>query len=720
MATPPPTSYRSSPPSSYGERPALYGPRRSFTAPHRRLSHHEKAGLDDSDASAEVLYSHPTTRIIKFTPSTTGIPLSSKPLSVDTDYPVDAIEVLPWAASTELLLATGSLKIEKVRGSTNFLKCKDVNQPILRNSQCWLVDGKSKFVLRVGKLQYYRIELPANSTEDMRKVEDFKEALRKILRFEVTPCPFKRGFHVELADSALTPRRKGQWKRREGSSLPSLPLNATTPPLRHKTRMWQPRNSSPGLGWHEDPIPSRADSGYGQSPTDENKKQILQTHGGAVQEHSESEEESDLETGTLDEVSDEIKAMLSPATAAVPEFEIEDKIMTPVKVSDTPSVEGDTNEELEEESPAVEIAPSPVPSPVIEAAKAEEPIKPSMPELPHEESLSPPLETPEHVHSKSPVNSLGIPHSLANSQESLLFSLLLADTRRPPQPFPENDYPLRHESEELALLPEPSEDGGDTKYGRRPTLESMPDDVSIAESTDSFHTSASVASDLNIATPKRQTQYYDGPTPVAEPREHDLWSPQDRSHRRDISEMTITASTFSSPDLAKAELHSGDAHPSSPIIQSSLRHRVKARRSLSPLPPSSTIVRSNTSNENNHIAAALLQKAASMAFVKPAELVVLFVHILARIAGGATMNDLMSGDLFRKPPRERARTQSMSLPDGIPNRHLGISEDEDEDDYGVPIRGRTRSGDSNMDSPGRGLRRDDDTESVADSLADLD
>jgi hypothetical protein len=720
MATPPPTSYRSSPPSSYGERPALYGPRRSFTAPHRRLSHHEKAGLDDSDASAEILYSHPSTRIIKFTPSTTGIPLSSKPLSVDTDYPVDAIEVLPWAASTESLLATGLLKIEKVRGSTNFLKCKDVHQPILRNSQCWLVDGMSKFVLRVGKLQYYRIELPANTTEDTRRVEDFKEALRKILRFEVTPCPFKRGFHVELADSALTPRRKGQWKRREGS-LPSSPLNATTPPLRHKTRMWQPRASSSGLGWQEELRPSRVDSGYGQSPTDEHEKQEIQTRGSAVHGQSESEEESDPETRTLDEVGEEIKAMLSPTIAMAPEFEIEEKIMTPIKVSDTPSVEGDTNEELEEESPGAEIAPSPVPSPIIEAAKAEEPTEPpSIPEMPHEESLSPPLETPEHIHSKSPTNSLGIPHSLANSQESLLFSLLLADTRRPPQPFPENDFPSRHDSEELALLPEPSEDGANTRYGRRPTLESMPDDVSIAESTDSFHTSASVASDLNIATPKRQTQYDDGPTPLAEPREHDLWSPQDRSHRRDISEMTITASTFSSPDLPKAELHSSDAHPSSPIIQSSLRHRVKARRSLSPLPPSSTIVRSNTSAENNHIAAVILQKAASVAFVKPAELVVLIVHILARIAGGATMNDLMSGDLFRKPPRERARTQSMSLPDGIPNRHLGISEDEDEDDYGVPIRGRTRSGDSSMGSPEKGLWKDNDTESVADSLADLD
>jgi len=47
---------------------------------------------------------------------------------------------------------------------------------------------------------------------------------------------------------------------------------------------------------------------------------------------------------------------------------------------------------------------------------------------------------------------------------------------------------------------------------------------------------------------------------------------------------------------------------------------------------------------------------------------------------------------------------------------VGISEDED--DYGVPIRGRTRSGDSNMSSPIK--KRDDDADSMVDSLADLD
>ena len=81
------------------------------------------------------------------------------------------------------------------------------------------------------------------------------------------------------------------------------------------------------------------------------------------------------------------------------------------------------------------------------------------------------------------------------------------------------------------------------------------------------------------------------------------------------------------------------------------------------------------------------------------------------------MNDLMSGDLFKKPPRERARAQSMSLPDGIPNRNVIR---EDEDDYGVPIRGRARSEESIVSSPAKDLRTNGDVESMTDSLADLD
>lgn len=50
---------------------------------------------------------------------------------------------------------------------------------MLHNSQCWCVDGEPKLVLRIGKFQYYRIELPTNSEDDRAKVEELKETLKR-------------------------------------------------------------------------------------------------------------------------------------------------------------------------------------------------------------------------------------------------------------------------------------------------------------------------------------------------------------------------------------------------------------------------------------------------------------------------------------------------------------------------------------------------------------
>jgi hypothetical protein len=89
---------------------------------------------------------------------------------------------------------------------------------------------------------------------------------------------------------------------------------------------------------------------------------------------------------------------------------------------------------------------------------------------------------------------------------------------------------------------------------------------------------------------------------------------------------------------------------------------------------------------------------------KPVEVVVMLIHILARIAAGATVNDLMNGDLFKKPGQEREHQHSRSFPDQID----GKGDDLDEDDFGVPLRGRNRSKEV--------VNADDDT----DSLLELD
>ena len=78
------------------------------------------------------------------------------------------------------------------------------------------MDGESKFVLRIRPNAYYRIELPRASSEDKKQVDDFKNVLTKILQYEATPCPFKRGFTIDLPQPPKTPILKRPWRPKQG------------------------------------------------------------------------------------------------------------------------------------------------------------------------------------------------------------------------------------------------------------------------------------------------------------------------------------------------------------------------------------------------------------------------------------------------------------------------------------------------------------------------
>ncbi|KAL4872347.1 hypothetical protein BDV12DRAFT_162034 [Aspergillus spectabilis] len=196
--------------------------RRSLTLPTKlNRSIHRKSGSFQS--SENDLFYHPSAKVVHFAPrSIAPIPLSTAPS--DFDYPVDTIETLPWRSPTERTVAFAPLRLEKVHGLTVFLKCGSIVHAILKNSQCWCVDGECTFVLRIRPLTYYRIELPNETKRDKELVTQMKEALPKILRYEVTPCPFKRGFTVEIPEEAKAPRRKKAWRpkgRRESAPIES-------------------------------------------------------------------------------------------------------------------------------------------------------------------------------------------------------------------------------------------------------------------------------------------------------------------------------------------------------------------------------------------------------------------------------------------------------------------------------------------------------------------
>ena len=140
-------------------------------------------------------------------------------------------------------MAAGQLEIYRVPGSVSFLHSGDVLHTIMRRSQCWCVDGVSKFVLRVLMDAYYRIELPGKTEEDLEMVEKFKVTLEKVCHYERTPCPFARTFTVDVPDEPEV--RKG--KRRK----------STGPAKKWKLdRVWRPE------GWVE-PEKASEDSASG-------------------------------------------------------------------------------------------------------------------------------------------------------------------------------------------------------------------------------------------------------------------------------------------------------------------------------------------------------------------------------------------------------------------------------------------------------------------------
>ncbi|GAB1200177.1 inheritance of peroxisomes protein 1-domain-containing protein [Aspergillus pseudonomiae] len=196
--------------------------RRSATLP-SKLNPRSKRSVESLRPSENDLFYHPAAKVVHFAPRALA-PIPSSTAPADFDYPVDTVETLPWRSPTERTVAFAPLRLEKVHGLTVFLKCGSVVHAILKNSQCWCVDGESTFVLRIRPLTYYRIELPNETEEDRKSVAAMKEALPQVLRYEVTPCPFKRGFTVEIPEEARIRRRKRAWRPKgRRDSAPILP-----------------------------------------------------------------------------------------------------------------------------------------------------------------------------------------------------------------------------------------------------------------------------------------------------------------------------------------------------------------------------------------------------------------------------------------------------------------------------------------------------------------
>lgn len=204
-------------------RPQTQPVRRCATLP-TKFHFQNQRSLESLRPSVDDVFFHPCAKVVHFAPRALA-PIPSSTAPSDFDYPVDTIETLPWRSPTERTVAFAPLRLQNVHGLTVFLKCGGVVHAILKNSQCWCVDGESTFVLRVRPLTYYRIELPQETENNEHYVVELKNTLPKILRYEITPCPFKRGFTVEIPQDAKVPKRKKAWRPK--SRRESAPASST-------------------------------------------------------------------------------------------------------------------------------------------------------------------------------------------------------------------------------------------------------------------------------------------------------------------------------------------------------------------------------------------------------------------------------------------------------------------------------------------------------------
>ena len=81
---------------------------------------------------------------------------------------------------------------------------------------------------------------------DELKVGEFKTVLAKVLQYEVTPCPFKRGFTVDLPDLPTTPVQKRPWRPK--TKLEITPEKTVEEFEKFDFGLESPRSRSPRVG----------------------------------------------------------------------------------------------------------------------------------------------------------------------------------------------------------------------------------------------------------------------------------------------------------------------------------------------------------------------------------------------------------------------------------------------------------------------------------------
>ena len=550
-------------------------------------------------------------------------------------------------------------------GSVSFLHSGALLHAILPRSQCWCVDGVSKFAFRVLPETYYRIELPGETAKDLELVEALKVTLKKVLFYERTPCPFARGFTVDLHAEEIKVKKRNSV--REG---PAKKWKL------EKTYSWKPE------GWEEEELKrrmeakgSRLDGGRSSGPSDEEN---------AKSDLSEEEELERLDTaraspsklrptalGSMRSVTAPSQVRLqqtlpSRVRSRVQAVETVDRAQKAERVRFSAEVERRSSVRVKRLSTIpVDMPPSPPDSSAGAEASIEEEANKSNDdaedaqdetEVEHASDERDPAENPV-IEETAPTSQLDRDENTTPAESEDTFSrsaasheTIISQRNGAQAPLIEQEEKVEHD-----LSTHSEHEDGTVNYDEDSTLQEIPDVAVLLNQK---------PENDEIEKPTDVTPVSAAPTSTEDP----YAAIQARIQaRRSIGGPTTSFQPTNNTPISK----SSSSNASSVSIAS--------KRSAIP----------NRAQRNHSITAALVNKACAVFLGPPAHLVTMMLRIAARFSSGAFGSNSM---FFVESPigSPRRVPGSFYLEDEEDHGWKSEEEDWDEDDFGVPLKSPVR------------------------------
>ena len=560
-------------------------------------------------------------------------------------------------------------------------------------------------MLGIRQDSYWRIELPRASDEDRKAAKELKTILPQILQYEVTQCPFKRGFHVELPESPQI--IKLPWKPKHS---PISPTPHTPSPRVALTRSSSLRDIA------EPSIVTPTEEGVFDFSDDAVYPKVVKSE--------------DADNGSDSHPSPEVRSeRVPPMVAALEERK--------ASLKGSPAMERSPSQRLSQRrrhhslTHSLDQSPD-ICEPVLESQSDNliENLSPNeQPDLQNEsqsaageESVDPNLQHHELMSHETlisgdarsgkevvPLDAIPSAKNETNEREQTPNEIDVTgfrwidelddrdDVITPAPPEPNAELHSATMPSQLQTVPV-SKEIFSTTVERIPT---DPETNSIASSADSFQSFHNSTSPQTPSPP-----YSDSTSPNSHVKENHLKISRTRPLRRDDSEFTVTLESLdhsvnnskepepehstsdvlqhshrslsaTSSDSFSSFAPSANATARRPSPSAALRHRLSRRRAHSPLPSPTNIYTPTARDSSHHLTSAILQKTCSLLLGPPAQLVALMLNLASRITNGS-----LKGDAFTY--NENGHPIPCSWDSGEED---GSRSDDWEDDYGISLYG---------------------------------